>query len=58
MYNFFSILLLLLSKDLLDKLRDKNRKYRQRKQGWVTCEEYGVAVQLCRDQIRKAKVQM
>jgi len=47
-----------LSKDLLVKLRDKKKKYRQWKQGWVAWEEYSDADQTLRDGIRKTKVEM
>ena len=45
-------------KDLLVSLREKKGRYRQWKQERVTWEEYGDAVQTCRDGIRKAKAQM
>ena len=39
-------------------MRDKKQTCRQWKQGGVAWEEYGDAVQMCRDGIRKAKAQM
>ncbi|KFW06482.1 hypothetical protein N327_08664, partial [Fulmarus glacialis] len=47
-----------LSQDLLVKLKGKKEVHRQWKQGQVSWEEYRDAAQLCRDQIRKAKVRM
>ena len=39
-------------------LREKKGKYRHRKQGCTTWEEYGDPVWTCRDSIRKAKAQI
>ncbi|KAK4830538.1 hypothetical protein QYF61_011676 [Mycteria americana] len=47
-----------LSRDLLVKLKGKKEKHRQWKQGQVSWEEYRDAARLCRDGVRKAKVQM
>jgi len=47
-----------LSKNLLVKLRDKNKMYMQWKQGWVAWEEYRDIVQTFRDGRRKVKAQM
>lgn len=44
-------------KDLLVKLREKKSKYKQWKEGCITWEEYGDAVWICRDGVRKAKTQ-
>ena len=47
-----------LSKDLLVKLRDKTKKYRQWKQGWVVWEEitrrYSLDTLIRRDKERRA----
>ena len=47
-----------LSQDLLVKLKSKRELHRQWKQGWESWEEYRDAAQLCRDWVRRAKVQM
>ena len=47
-----------LCKDLQLKLREKREMYRKQKQGCVAWEEYRAVVCVCRDMIRKAKVQM
>ena len=47
-----------LCKDLQLKLREKREMYRKWKQGCVSWEEYRAVVHVCRDRIRKAKVQM
>ncbi|KGL92594.1 hypothetical protein N301_15996, partial [Charadrius vociferus] len=47
-----------LSQDLLVKLKGKKEMHRQWKQGQVSWEEYRDAAQLCRDGVRKAKVQL
>ena len=40
------------------KLREKREMYRKWKQGSVSWEEYRAVVPVCRDRMRKAKVQM
>ena len=47
-----------LCKDLQLKLREKGEMYRRWKQGCVFWEEYRAVVRVCRDRIRKVKVQM
>ena len=47
-----------LSKDLLVRLRERKKKYKQWMQGRVAWEEYRDAVQMCRDGIRKDEAQM
>ena len=47
-----------LCKDLQLKLREKRDTYRKWKQGCKSWEEYSAAVRMCRDRIRKDKVQM
>ncbi|KFZ48098.1 hypothetical protein N321_03191, partial [Antrostomus carolinensis] len=47
-----------LSQDLLVKLKGKMELHRQWKQGQVSWKEYTDIVQLCRDEVRKAKVQL
>lgn len=37
---------------------EKKETYREQKQGWVPWEEYGYAIQMCGDGMRKTKVQM
>jgi len=46
------------SQDLLVKLKSKTEPHREWKQGQVSWEEYRDTAQLCRDGIRKAKVQL
>ncbi|KFW09032.1 hypothetical protein N327_00801, partial [Fulmarus glacialis] len=45
-----------MNKELLDKLKHKNKAYRGWTQGQVAWEEYREIVQAARDQVRKAKV--
>ena len=47
-----------LCKDLQLKLREKGEMYRKWKQSCVAWEEYRAVVHVCRDRIKKAKVQM
>lgn len=47
-----------LCKDLKLKQREKREMYRKWKQDCVSWEEYRAVVRVCRDRIRKAKVQM
>ena len=44
--------------DLLDKLKSKKKIQKHWKQGPVPWEEYRGAARLCRDEVRKAKVQL
>ena len=46
------------SQDLLVKLKSKREMHGQWKQGQVSQEEYRDAAWLCRDGVRKAKVQL
>ncbi|KFQ14520.1 hypothetical protein N330_10734, partial [Leptosomus discolor] len=46
------------SQDLLVKLKDKKEMHRQWKQGQVSWKEHRDSAQLCRNGIRKAKVQL
>lgn len=46
-----------LHRELFDKLRDKNDKYKKWKQLLVTTTEYQQIVQICKDTIREAKAQ-
>ena len=39
-------------------MREKREMYRKQKQGCVAWEEYRAVVCVCRDMIRKAKMQM
>ncbi|KAK4818026.1 hypothetical protein QYF61_004150 [Mycteria americana] len=47
-----------LNRDLLVKLKSKREMHRQWKQGRETWEEYRDTAQMCRDGVRKAKVQL
>ena len=47
-----------LSKGLPFKLREQRERYRKWKQACVAWEDYRAVVHVCRDRIRKAKVQM
>ncbi|KAK4829023.1 hypothetical protein QYF61_001798 [Mycteria americana] len=47
-----------LIRDMLVKLKSKRELHRQWKQGQVTWEEYRDAARLCRDGVRKPKVQL
>ncbi|KFV55360.1 hypothetical protein N328_07466, partial [Gavia stellata] len=47
-----------MSQDLLIKLKGGKEMHRQRKQGQVSSGEYRDAARLCRDGVRKAKVQL
>ncbi|KFO70779.1 hypothetical protein N303_15360, partial [Cuculus canorus] len=47
-----------LSRELLVKLKKKKVLHRQCEQGQVTWDMYRDAAQLCRDEVRKAKVQL
>ncbi|KFQ36182.1 hypothetical protein N331_00749, partial [Merops nubicus] len=47
-----------LSQDLLVRVKDKMRLQKQWKQGQVSWEEYSDTTRLCRNEVRKAKVQL
>ena len=47
-----------MSQYLLVKLKGKKEMHRQWKQGQVSWEEYRDVAQLCRDGVRKSKVQL
>lgn len=56
--NRWSRSLTWLRRDLLLELRRKNKVYGHWERGWVTWEDYGVAVCHCRERIHAAKAQL
>lgn len=47
-----------MSKETLTELKEKKEMYKRWKWGQVTQEEHGVAIQSCRDRVRKVRTDL